>query len=266
MARSRRSINQELNFVAKAGFLTKETWAAHFYDGNSRSGLNGAWRKLRSSGFFVPHPNHFLKDVLVLGGRGSQRPSSLAGPLVCPPGSAVMPHDEMIFRGILFLERQGLLEDWQLELGLKALGRDFVVSRNGGLTKYPDAWLYLKDSPAEIAVEVELHQKSLRRNEQIMKSYSSIKDAKLALFVSANPAIERALIRAARSHFMTTYDLELGFMSLEDWIKNPLEGEMRMKSGRPVLREWLEEIKIKASISSSNRISSSRNAARKEMG
>lgn len=223
-------LKRPLEVIAKSGFLTKELWREFMFRGNTQRGANWSWAKLRESGYFKPHPNPRIKDVLVLNRLNRGVMARLGGEAASPPHEGLFLHDEILLHGILKTESHGFLDHWFLEAELKVLGSDtFRITSAGNHIKFPDAILAFNTSVESIhvAIELELTMKDQKRYGQIMSSYSHMKGVHLVLFITKNRAVEEAINRAMREAYYPAHGVPVGFMSLTEWNEDPLLGVVR---------------------------------------
>lgn len=229
--------------LSRAGFLSKGLWQEFFYRGKSKGGMHHGWAKLLKEPYFALHPNPYLKNIAVLNRSSRELHAITGGRFASAPPEGVFCHDEVCLRGVLQIESHGFLKEWQLEAGLKSsLAKSYRIESAGALVKYPDALLEFVGltAPLRVAIEIELTQKDRKRYDQIINCYSFMKGIALVLFVTAEPAIALALKRSAKESFYPTHGLQMGFMAVADWKKNPLLAELEVKGQGQTLGSWVE--------------------------
>jgi hypothetical protein len=234
-----------LEIAAKAGFITKELWREHVFGEvpesvNSKRRYHWAWKSLTQKGYLRPHPNRHLSNVLILGHKKLGIIREHFGVASRSPYESQFHHDELLLRGVLQVEKTGLLRHWTLESELKSSERDeFKLTSQGKKLKYPDAILYFSGSHSErkVAVELELTLKNRLRYRQIIGAYWFLKELPMILFVTATPAIERAIRETIRDNHAATASGRFGFMSLDQWQRGPAEGEIVWNGERTTLRK-----------------------------
>jgi len=221
----------EIQFAARFGFLTKDLWI-NFFEIGGRTSKFVRWKRLLDRGFFKKHPASRSDDVLVLNPTNVWRFCSSEP--VLPPPIAQIRHDEIAAHGALQLEASKLFSEIQPESQLKRIGFEWNRARD----KYPD--LAIRIGEEMVAIEMELTQKSAYRYRAIAESYLRRGDYKTAIFVVPNKAIMQAVVRA----FSET-KCELGFMKLEDWMKDPLSARIALANSGTSLRELGRELSRK---------------------
>lgn len=234
-----------LEITAKAGFITKELWREHVFGEvpKSQSGkrrYHWAWTSLTQKGYLRPHPNRHLSNVLILGHKKLGIIRERFGAASRSPYESQFHHDELVLRGVLQAEKAGLLRHWTLESELKSNERDELkLTSQGKRLKYPDAILYLpaRERERKVAVEVELTLKNRLRYRQIIGAYGFLKDLPLVLFVTATPAIERAIRETIKANPTVANGGRYGFMSLNEWQRSPVDGEIAWSGERTTLRK-----------------------------
>ncbi len=230
-----------LQIAAKAGFITKELWRDHVFGEvpKSESGkrrYHWAWKSLMQRGYLRPHPNRHLSNVLILGHKKLGIIREQFGAASRSPYESQFHHDELLLHGVLQAEQAGLLRHWTLESELKSNERDeFKLTSQGKGLKYPDAILYLLSR--KMAVEMELTLKNRKRYKQIIGAYEFLKDLPVILFVTATPAIERAIRETIKDNPAAFASARFGFMSLDEWRKSPVDGEIIWNNERTTLRK-----------------------------
>lgn len=207
--------HREIEFAVNVGFLTKKMWREFFAEGGLRW-QQMLWRQLRTEGYFkarpdwpdlyLPNPTHpFVKE----------RATHLAR----APHLTQLGHDELVARSYW------LLKEKFPEIGIKteALLQREIPFRNRGRRdrdseKHPDLVVTLGD--LEIAIEIELNQKSRRRYEAILRSYRMTEFSKIIHVITGKATME-AIERAASKVSFPKHNIQLGFASMSEWRATP---------------------------------------------
>ena len=230
-----------IEFVAKTGFITKETWVKYFFAGRKPRWTHQAWADLARRGYLMPHPYPRIENIYVLNRLNRLVRDFVHGQAARPPAVPQIDHDEILNHGLLRAERSELISQWISEPELKAMGgREHQIKRAGRITKYPDAIVYLPrtigDMPIAgdkpIAIELELTLKSRRRYRQIMAAYGCMNHIRAVLFVTKAPVIERAIKENVIKTYFPTDQIKLGFMRLADWQGNLSEAAIEIDGKR----------------------------------
>lgn len=218
----------EIQFAARFGFLTKDLWLK-FFEVGGRTSRFVRWKRLRDRGFFRIHPASRSDDILILNTANVWR-FCLSEP-VLPPPIAQIRHDEIAAQGALQLEASSLFSEIEPESQLKRVGFEW----NGAKDKYPD--LAIRIGEGRVAIEIELTQKSGFRYRGISDSYRRRAEYQYAIFVVPNKTIMQAVAKAfAKSQ------CELGFMKLEDWMRDPLNASIALAHSGTSLPELCREL------------------------
>lgn len=207
--------DREIDFAVNVGFLTKEMWREFFADGGLRW-QQMLWRQLLTEGYFrvredwpdlyLPNPTHpFVK----------KRATFLAR----APHISQLAHDELVARSYWLLREK--LPD--VNIKTEALLQREVPVQNRGRRdrdsdKHPDLVVTLGD--LEIAIEIELNQKSRRRYEAILRTYRKTGFSKVIYIVRSN-ATMNAIERAAGEVSFPRREIHLGYASMADWRGRP---------------------------------------------
>lgn len=130
-----------INFIAKSGFITRDSWRKHFYTGGNDRWMYQSWKNLHLNGYSIPHPNANLKDVSVLNIKNRDLKPFLEGKPVKHVYADYIPHDTNLYEGLLDLEKKKLVEHWETEGQIKSrLGQKFGRYRfNNEKVKFPYA-------------------------------------------------------------------------------------------------------------------------------
>lgn len=207
--------HREIEFAVNVGFLTKDMWREFFAEGGLRW-QQMLWRQLRTEGYFkartgwpdiyLPNAAHpFVKE------RATQ--------LARAPHLTQLGHDELVARSYWLLKEkfpdvaiktEALL---QREIPFQNRGR-----RDRDSEKHPDLVVTLGD--LEIAVEIELNQKSRRRYEAILRSYRMTGFSKIIHVITGRATME-AIERAASKVSFPKHKIQLGFASMSEWRATP---------------------------------------------
>ena len=207
-------------FVAKTGFITKETWAEFFFTGGSVRWKNRLWESLRDRRYFAPYRNLRVRDIYLLNRMNREVSDFLQGRAVRAPFVSQIEHDEVLARGLLRAMKRGLVAAWTTEAELKSFSRDtFRVESQGQVVKYPDAILVMNgpSTGRKMALEVELTQKTKQRYVQILGAYAAMRGIDGVLFVTDSMAIRRVIDDTAKQVYFPFETVSLGFTGVKDW-------------------------------------------------
>ncbi|MBX3018540.1 MAG: hypothetical protein KF767_11665 [Bdellovibrionaceae bacterium] len=212
-----------LNFVAKTGFITRDLWLEFFFKGGSERWAYQSWRNLHDAGYLTPHPTGCLKDVSILDLKRCPRGEWFYGKPVKPTFIDFIEHDLHLYRGILHLERCGLVRFWETEGKIKSrLGQEFGYNPHEYKNaKYPDVLVDLPNADRPWAVEMELSRKSTERYCRAMNAYASMKDVGGVVFVHKKDVIKNAILRAIKTTYFPLDETPVAFISLENWQTTP---------------------------------------------
>lgn len=212
-----------LNFVAKTGFITRDLWLEFFFKGGNERWAYQSWRNLHAAGYLAPHPTACLKDVSILDLNNCPRGEWFYGKPVRPTFIDFIEHDIQLYRGILRLERDGLVSFWETEGKIKSrLGQEFGYKPHEAKNmKYPDALADLPNVDRPWAIEMELSRKSTTRYCRAMNAYAGTKDIGGVVFVHKNNVIRNAIQRAIKETYFPLDEIPVAFIPLENWQKTP---------------------------------------------
>jgi len=238
-----------LDIASKAGFITKELWKDYIYGrvGNTKAEkrrYHWAWNNLLERGYLIQHPNKHLSNVLVFNKNNRDAQRYIGGIASRSPYESNIRHDEMLLRGLLKIESAELLRHWTLESELKSNERDeFRLTSQGRSIKYPDAILYPKPSnnDRKVAIELELTLKNRTRYKQIIGAYGFLSELPAVIFVYATPAIEKAIKETVNGDHLAASSGRFGFMSLAEWQRNPIDGEIDLMNSKATLKTLFYE-------------------------
>lgn len=214
--RSRYQPIEELAFACRVGFLTRNIWREFFAKGCQRW-QNKLWARLRTDGFFRPHPA--MPELYLPNPKN--RTIDPGVPFVAgPPSLNQIRHDELVARTCLLIERQVP----HLQVKTEAYLKKEVPLRNKGLRtvdseKHPD--LVIRNSGEETAIEIELTQKSRAKYRTILRSYRRT-GFKKVIYIIRSASTMHAIDAAASEISFPRDQIQLGFGSMGDWRINPL--------------------------------------------
>lgn len=213
-----------LQFVGKTGFITFELWQKYFLTAKCRRSKFHKWKELVRRKYLIEHENSMIKDTLVLNKTNSiVRQFFETKPAYVPSLNQLL-HDDILFDGIMNLERAHKISQWQTESELKMLRlNDFRLETQSQLIKYPDAIIHLENGNRFdlIAVEYERTQKSRKRYGQILSAYASMKRIDAVIWIVKTPAIQNAIIDQAKQVYYPQGERPIAFLMEETWKSNP---------------------------------------------
>jgi hypothetical protein len=229
----------EITFAAKSGFLSRSLWMDFFAMG-TKSWRNSQWRALTSRGYFQRHPSSRAGDVIVPN-RKSELVRRLAGDAVASaPFISQLDHDEICARIALLLERQGVIQSYLTEADQKRLffgwNRSFLEAKS---VKFPDLVLEVSGPKGKqtVAIEVELSRKSPRRYCDIFRAYRARPGHDLVVFLARANTIFDALSRAMKDVIYPTWERQVGFGSVDEWLKDPARALINLSEGSTTLAQ-----------------------------
>lgn len=209
-----------VRYLAKAGFITRSLWREFFFTGGAIRWEQMCWQELKRRKYCDLHAEKRFRDIYILNRANRAVRDLVPGPLVTPPWSANIEHDETLFRGILIGSKSGLIQEWKSEAELKAEGRNaFRIVSTTGKVKYPDLLVYpvSESIPKPVAIECELTQKSAKRYDAIMSAYGGMSEIANILFVTDSPAIRAAVTRSSKENHYPLKERPIFFIGVERW-------------------------------------------------
>lgn len=223
------SVFQAIRYITKVGILTRSTWNEFFCNGTAR------WKRkqlrlLVKAKVLRPHPFEEIQDCFVLGHYGNQLVHEMKWKGVHFTQPQFIKHDETVAKGLITLERNKICQRWLTEAELKIQkSNTFKLHNMEGGIKYPDAVLKIecKKNNLVFALEYEKTLKSSWRYNKAIKSYSDSNDFNLIVFIVESQTIEQSIKRSMRFIADHSLNSKIGFISIDDWLKNPLEAPIR---------------------------------------
>jgi len=231
----------EIHFAAKSGFLSKSVWL-DFFAAGSTGWKNKVWRSFLEREYFLKHPARRADDVLVPNPK-SAAVKRLAGDAVAaPPYIFQLDHDEQCSRIALSLQRRGVVQDYMMEVEQKRhfFGWNKSLSEARAV-KFTDLLLEVKCQSGfkRVAVELELSRKSPARYRKIFQSYAAKRDYSTIIFLSRSQTIFDALARAMKDATFPTWEKQVGFSSVDGWLKDPTLTPIHLDSGATSLAQLI---------------------------
>lgn len=228
---------QAVRYVTKVGVITKNTWNELFSKGTKR------WKRkqlrlLLNARVLKKHPYEEVHDTFILGSQGLEMVESMKWRGVHLVQPKYIKHDETIAKGLLKLEANSLCQKWMTESELKSQkSATFRLHGLEGGAKYPDAVFKLqgKITSTIVALEYEKTVKSGWRYNKAIKAYSDSGEFNLILFIVETDAIEVSIKRAMRFIGDARLNSRIGFISIEEWRKNPMTAAIKeMNKGKSI--------------------------------
>lgn len=213
-----------LQYVWKTGFISKETWRTYFFKGVSERSMLQDWKNMIDRGYLQPHSNNHLMNILVLNKKNKFVMQMIEGHPVYAPNVSQLEHDEILLDGILKLNKEKMIDQWQTEAELKMLRHsDFRVETQCQKIKYPDTILSFSNGSRFqiVAVEYERTQKCRKRYAKILSSYATLKRIDAVIWIVNTMAIQNMIFEEARLVYYPFIERPIGFVSEEIWRKNP---------------------------------------------
>jgi hypothetical protein len=229
----------EIHFASKSGFLSKSVWLDHFATG-STGWKNKVWKSFLKRGYFLKHPARRADDVLVPNPKDGAVKRLVGDAVASSPYIFQLDHDEQCSRIALTLQRRGIAQAFMTEAEQKrhffGLNKSFSEAR---AVKFPDLLLEVKCQSGirRLAIEVELSRKSPARYRKIFQSYAAKRDYDIIVFLSRSPTIFDALARAMRDTTFPTWERQVGFSSIDGWLKDPALTPIHLDSGATTLAQ-----------------------------
>jgi len=220
---------QAVRYITKVGVMTRETWNEFF----GRGSLNWKQKQLRiliKAKVLKPHPFELVRDTYVIGNYGLEMIQDMKWKSVYHVEPKFIRHDETVARGVWKLELGLLCSKWLTERELRRQNsKHFKLDTKDGGPKYPDAVLMLqgKSGTPVIALEYEKTAKSNWRYNKAIKAYSDSDEFGYVLFVVESDGIENCIKRSMKFIGDAYLNSKIGFISIEDWLKNPKVAEIR---------------------------------------
>lgn len=236
-------------FTAKMGFITKRIWQEFFSVGKYRA-TQQQWVNLKYRGLFKPHESPTVQDVLVLDKYKDNVSSPEVSAIVQPPYIGALNHDETLGRIVLRCQRQGLLRRWTSEAELKKMNAtEFKLEGSRQTAKYPDALVQLNvpGPPVNVAFELELSRKKLKRYEDVAFAYQFIKPVKAVFFICKSDEIIRAIKSAFRRARFPSHEKPVGFALASEWTVDPARAVLEMPARMTTFGDLVSEIVEKRS-------------------
>ena len=230
---------QALRYITKVGVMSKKTWNELFGKGTKRWKTQQI-RILMKAKILRLHP-HELRDSFVIGAVGMDLVREQKWRSVHLVDPKYFKHDEIVARGVWKLEEENICSKWFTEKELKNKGSTSFKLDNleNGKLKYPDAVMKVECQKNSIIVAVE-YEKTMKTNwryNKAIKAYSESTDFSFILFLVESAAIEKSIKRSLRYIGDGHLIHRIGFMSIEDWMKDPLNAPMRTPSASKTLKE-----------------------------
>lgn len=232
-------VYQALRYITKVGVMSKKTWHELFAKGSKRWKTQQL-RLLRNAKIIKLHP-HELKDSFVIGAVGMELVREQKWKSVHFVDPKYFKHDETVARGVWKLEEENVCSKWFTEKELKNQGSASFKLDNleNGKLKYPDAVMKVegKKNSLILAVEYEKTMKSNWRYNKAIKAYSESLDFSFILFLVESAAIEKSIKRSLSYIGDGHLSYRIGFISIEDWMKDPFCAPIRTPSEFKSLKE-----------------------------
>lgn len=239
-----KNVVEAVRFVAKVGVMSRETWYELFSHGTLR------WRQMQfqhliDRKIFKSHTSKHGHAAVVIDTFGIELIRKMKWQHVHTIYPHFIEHDEAVGAGLWKLEKSGLCQKWITESEMKTQkSASFRLDIQEGNFKYPDAVFKLQGnlSTPIVAVEYERTAKTNWRYNKAISAYSEAYDFGFIFFVVENEAIEKSIQRAMKYIADGKLNSRIGFISVEDWKKNPISAELRgLKIGQS-LKELTSKI------------------------
>lgn len=238
------SVYQAVRYVTKVGVITRGTWNDLFGKGTVRW-KQKQLRLLVEGGVFKAHPCDSLVDTFIIGHLGQEMAQEQNWRSVYFIQPQFIKHDEIVARGLWKLEQEALCTRWMTERELKGQNSaTFKLNIREEGAKYPDAVFKLqgKSSTAIVALEYERTGKTNWRYNKAIKAYSDSGEFNFVLYVVENSSIEARVKSGIRFIGDARLGSRIGFISAEEWKKNPGTAEIRGLAHGKSINELLLKI------------------------
>jgi len=236
-------------FTAKMGFITRRIFYEFYSSGDQRN-TQKHWLNLERRGLFKHYFSPTKQDTLVLSEYKNEISSPEVAAIVSPPHVGVHNHDETLGRIVLRCQRQELIRSWTSEAELKKIvATEFKLEGSRQTAKYPDALVQLNvpGPPVNVAFELELSRKKLKRYEDVAFAYQFIKPVKAVFFICINDEIIRAIQTAFRRARFPSHEKPVGFALASEWLFDPTNTRLEMPTRRTTFGCLVSEISEKRS-------------------
>lgn len=218
--------SEVIDYVWKTGFITKTMWRTYFFKGGSERSMFRDWKNMIDRGYLQPHSSSDLENILVLNRRNKFVMQLRDNQPAYAPNPSQLEHDKILLNGILELDSNRLLDQWQTEAELKMLKHgDYRVGTQGEKIKYPDTILYFKNGNNfhAVAIEYERIQKSSKRYGQILSAYATFKKVDAIIWIINSMAIQDMIIEQGKRVYYPFKERPMAFIGEKIWKNNPEE-------------------------------------------
>ena len=238
------NVLEAIKFTGKAGFLSKEIWHQYFGVGAYR------WQEkqlkfLEDRGYLKRPKNEFTERIFSLTDKSVTLLASMKQPCVSPVPVKYLPHDSVVAKAMLSLQKKRLVSNFHFERELKTYGiKDFLLSNKDHDQKYPDA-IFKMTAYGELrtaAIEYEREQKSSSRYKNILWQYTQLTNLSVVLYICENTAIQKAVERAMKHLGQTELVDRMGYVEADEWRNDPASASIKLKSRTVKLKEICTQI------------------------
>lgn len=227
--------------VRKFGFISRSVvWK--YLDRKARATKFRYWKYLSERAELSPYHIGVRSNEHLVASNEYRR---VLGEGVCAPvrSAIYFKHDEHLMNFLLALKHRGVLLGYWTEQELKAdhlLALEVLGSVSE--SKLPDLVLNLKTgtTPLRVCIEVERTQKSRHRYQTVQLAYRRTRKVDLLLFGVADKRTERAIRQAFDRD--TPANLYVGYFSLNDFSKEALGAELRIRHKTKSLAAFLAQV------------------------
>ncbi len=215
----------EIRLAVRCGFLSRAVWNEFFDVGKARW-RRCLWGRFISSGQFKQHNSSRASDVIVPNRDHPLVKQISGGEVSSPPSVAQIYHDEILVKGFLRLKKENTIDRAKFEAELK---REDLRSQRyydpNNKTKYPDLVIEIDEEARtkKIAIELELSRKEPKRYRQMMNTYMTSKQFSSVIFITELETVKTSIKSAIRETFYPHWERPVGFVDLQEWIKDPDE-------------------------------------------
>ncbi len=238
----------EISLAVRCGFLSRSVWSEFFANGKDRWQRN-VWSRFVIGGLFKPHYSKRASDLIVPNKDHPLIKKISGGEISHSPSVAQIDHDEIIVRSFLSLKKQQTILNAKFESELKR--EDLRTQRDynpADKAKYPDLVIDVGDQndSVKIAIELELSRKEPKRYRQMMNTYMTSKQFSSVIFITNRETVKTSIKSAIRETFYPEWERPIGFVELDEWIKNPTTAAISVGDEIVTLEKFRDRMSAKA--------------------
>jgi hypothetical protein len=225
---------ETLRYLGKVGVLSTSDWNRYFCHNKHKRWQKRQLAYLKDNGYIKKHTASSLLGKWILDEKGKAFLHARKWSVVNPISAHHVDHDELVARSLFEMERVSYIRSWKVEKELKMMNqRDYMLSNNDGVTKYPDAIFTVKlpNGIRTVALEYERRGKSETRYRSILWNYSKLSSISLVIFICEDETFSRRIEKASKNIGKTDLHDRLALTSAMNWKSSPLEAPIKMSKG-----------------------------------